>query len=98
QAVTTRADTTSGKNEETTDDTTDEKDDLKEVVFVYDEGVARMKEVKTGIQDNRYIAILDGITESDEVITGPYRAISKKLKDGDAVKKVDKKELFEEND
>ncbi len=54
-----------------------------------------MIEVKTGIQDNMYIQITEGLTKDQEVIVGPYRAVSKKLKDGDSVKKVDKKDLFE---
>jgi HlyD family secretion protein len=54
-----------------------------------------MKEVKTGIQDNMYIQITEGIGEDAEVIVAPYRSVSKKLKNGDVVKKVDKKDLFE---
>ena len=70
--------------------------DMVEVVFVYSDGKAIMKKVETGIQDNMYIQILDGLSLEDEVITGPYRAVSKKLKDGDTVEKVDKKDLFSE--
>jgi HlyD family secretion protein len=80
-----------GENEE------DKKEDLVEVVFVYDNGKAVMKKVKTGIQDNMHIEITEGIENEQEIITGPYRAISKKLKDGDMVKKVDKKDLFTED-
>jgi HlyD family secretion protein len=54
-----------------------------------------MTEVKTGIQDNMYIQIIKGVSKDQEVISGPYRAISKNLKDGDKVMKVDKKDLFE---
>lgn len=72
-------------------------DDLKEVVFVYMEGdTVNMVEVKTGIQDDDYIQILSGIKEGDEVVKGPYSAISRKLKQGSAVtrekEKKDKKE------
>ena len=55
-----------------------------------------MAKVKTGIQDNAFIQILDGIKENEEVVNAPYSLIAKKLKDGDIVKKVDKKELFSE--
>ena len=41
-----------------------------------------------------YIEIKEGVKEGDEVITAPYRLVSKTLKNGDAVKKVDKKDLF----
>jgi len=71
----------------------EEEDDeeLKEYIFIYEDGKALMKEVKTGIQDNMFIQIVEGLETDQEVIVGPYRAVSKKLKDGDAVKKVDKK-------
>jgi len=51
--------------------------------------------VKTGIQDNMYIQILSGLKDGDEIITAPYSLVSKTLNDGDKVKKVDKKDLFE---
>ena len=66
-----------------------------EYVFVVLDGVAKLQEVKTGIQDNTNIQIVEGIKEGDKVISGPYRAISKTLKDGDKVKVVEKSELFE---
>lgn len=99
QAVTTRVDTTQEVPEqvveegEKTEAEVDKKD-LVEVIFVVEEGKARMKKVKTGIQNNMYIEITEGIGLEDEVITGPYRAVSKKLNDGDFVTKVDKKDLF----
>ncbi|MCB0822406.1 MAG: efflux RND transporter periplasmic adaptor subunit [Bacteroidales bacterium] len=104
QAVTTRADTTDNQtpdeNEMAEDSEEVEKknEDLQEVVFVITDGKAGMKEVKTGIQDNMYIVITEGLTLEDEVITGPYRLVSKKLKDGDLVNKVDKKDLFADED
>jgi HlyD family secretion protein len=51
-----------------------------EVVFVLEKGKALMKKVKTGIQDDNYIEIIEGIADSTEVITAPYSVISKKLK------------------
>ncbi len=73
-------------------------DDLEVVVFVKtsDNKVKKLK-VKTGIQDINNIEITDGLKGDEEVITGPYDAVSKKLKDGDEVKVVDKKELFEKD-
>jgi len=65
-----------------------------EYVFVYADGAVKMTKVKTGIQDNSYIQILEGLKDGQEIVTAPYRAISKTLKDGDKVKSVDKKELF----
>ncbi len=93
QAVTSRSDTTENKSEDTSEK---ENDEFKIYVFLYEDGVARIREVKTGIQDNTYIEISEGLEEDDEVITGPYRAVSKRLKNGDKVKKVEKKDLFTE--
>lgn len=58
-------------------------------------GEAKLRKVKTGIQDNTYIHITEGLSEGEEVITGPYRAVSKTLKDGDKIKVVERSELFE---
>lgn len=71
-------------------------EEFQEYIFLYDNGVARLQKVKTGIQDNTYIQILEGLEPGQEVITAPYRAITKMLKNGDEVKKVDKSELFTE--
>ncbi|HRY33217.1 MAG TPA: efflux RND transporter periplasmic adaptor subunit [Bacteroidales bacterium] len=71
-----------------------ETESFREYVFVLEEGIVKMTEVKSGIQDNTYIEIKEGLKEGQEVVTAPYRAISKTLKDGDKVKKVDKKDLF----
>jgi HlyD family secretion protein len=71
-----------------------ENSKLEECVFVLSEGKAKMVKVKTGIQDNDYIEIIQGIKEGEEVISGPYAAISKQLKNGTVVKKVEKSELF----
>ncbi|HSH67988.1 MAG TPA: efflux RND transporter periplasmic adaptor subunit [Bacteroidia bacterium] len=67
---------------------------MEEYVFLLNDGKAKMVKVKTGIQDNDYIEIKEGIQEGDEVISGPYAAISKQLKNGTAVKKVEKSALF----
>ncbi|MFA5972092.1 MAG: efflux RND transporter periplasmic adaptor subunit [Lentimicrobiaceae bacterium] len=103
QAVTSRADTTQTvakadeKETETGDNSNNTKKKIEivqEYVFQYDNGVAKMLKVKTGIQDNMYIQITEGLKEGQEIITAPYRAVSKKLKDGDKVKKVDAKDLY----
>jgi HlyD family secretion protein len=48
-----------------------------------------------GIQDTDYYQILKGLEEGEEVVSAPYRAISKKLKNKQEVEKVDKDKLFE---
>ncbi len=68
-----------------------------ECVFVFDAGVAKLKVVETGIQDNRYIEILSGIGEGEEVIVGPYATVSRELENGIKVK-VEEEEEEEEED
>ncbi len=104
-AVTTRS--ADGKIEKKADESSDtnneedkapkatKKDKPKEVVFINDKGKAKMKEVKTGITDTAAgtIELIDGLKEGEEIISGPFIAVSKKLKDGDVVsKKIEKKE------
>ena len=67
---------------------------LEEFVFAYEEGKVKLVHVKTGIQDNDYIEIIEGISKDKEIVSGPYNAVSKTLKDGMKVKKVDKKDLY----
>ena len=64
----------------------------KIVVFVNDKGKAKMVEVKTGISDYDNIEILSGLNNDQEVVTGPFLAVSKRLKDGDAIKQMKKEE------
>ena len=71
-------------------------DELEEVVFVLQkDNKVKKTIVKTGIQDINYIEILKGLNVGDEIITGPYNAVSKTLKDGNKVKVVAKDKLFE---
>lgn len=64
----------------------------KTVIFVNENGTAKMIEVKTGISDYDNIEIVSGISDSTEVVTGPFLAVSKRLNDGDKIKKLIKKE------
>jgi HlyD family secretion protein len=73
-----------------------EANELKEVIFVYKDHKALVREVKTGIQDNYFIEIQSGLSGDEEVIVAPYSAVSRKLKDGMIVEKVDKNKLFME--
>ncbi|HMR44418.1 MAG TPA: HlyD family secretion protein, partial [Saprospiraceae bacterium] len=70
------------------------EDNIREVVFVLTGETVAAKEVKTGIQDDTYIQILSGLNVGEQVVTGPYSAVSRKLNDGDKVtlKKEKKKE------
>lgn len=76
---------------------TSDMDDIEVVVFVKDstDKVSRVK-VTTGIQDINYIEITSGLKAGQTIISGPYEAVSKTLKNGTKVKVVDKKDLFNE--
>ena len=63
-------------------------------MFVYKAGKIKQVLVTTGIQDDTYILVLSGLKDGDEVVSAPYDAISKTLKDGMIVEKVDKSKLF----
>jgi len=69
----------------------------KNYVFIYKNGEVQLREVKIGIQDTEYFQILTGLSTGEEVVTAPYRAISKTLKNHQPVLKVDKYSLFEES-
>ena len=70
QAVTTRKDTADSDNKKV------------ECVFKYEDNKAKFTIVKTGIQNDKFIQVLQGLSDSDVVIKGPYSLVSKTLKDG----------------
>lgn len=103
-AVTTRNpdDTAKGKTADKkapappSENTGEAKKDFKEVVFVLQkDNTVKLVEVTTGIQDDNNIEIKSGLKEGEEVISGPYSAISKDLENGKKVKVVPKAQLFE---
>ena len=62
------------------------KDKIKEVVFVMGkDNKAKLRDVKTGISDFENIEILSGLVDGEQIISGPYLTVSKKLKEGDLV-------------
>ncbi len=67
-----------------------------EVVFIVSNNKAKLYKVKTGISDDTYIEIIDGVKENLEVVSGPYRSISKELEDNVKVM-VQKKGSIVEN-
>lgn len=96
QAVTTRSDSTITEETDNPDQQEEEvmDEELLEVVFIVEDGKAVMKEIKTGIQDNNYIEIIEGLQPDEEVIVAPYTAITNKLKTGSLLEVVDKNDLF----
>ncbi len=96
EAVTTRTDTTRTESfQEKMERKKQSKDEDMEpitCVFLQDAGEARIQAVTTGIQDNKYIEVLTGLSEGQEVIVGPYATVSRELENGDSV------EIKEEED
>ncbi len=86
QAVTARADTSAAGLADGL---------FKEYVFVVKGDSVEMREVTTGIQDTRHIAVLSGLQAGEEVVEGPYGAVSKTLKSGIKIKVVPREALFE---
>jgi HlyD family secretion protein len=68
-----------------------------DVVYVIADGEAAARKVETGVSDELYVEIIDGLTEGEEVIVGPYRTL-KNLHAGDAVKREEKKGDEDETD
>ena len=69
----------------TTDLERKERKKLERVVFVKVGDTVKMIPVETGIADDNSLQIISGIKVADLVVSGPYTAISKDLKDGSKV-------------
>src|SRR5439155_711321 len=59
-----------------------EHEKIAKVVFLKKGSKAQMVKVTTGISDDTYMEIKSGVQPGDEVVSGSYSAISRKLKDG----------------
>jgi len=78
--------TTKGETREDAEKRYEADDDgFVEIVFCIDNGKAIARQVKTGIQSDDFIEVLDGLTEGDEIVSGSYRAISRDLENGSVV-------------
>jgi HlyD family secretion protein len=75
-----RADVTNQREEKQKERAQRQK--LQRVIFVKKGETVRMQKVETGIADNTFIEIRNGLKPGDEVVSGSYTAISRKLKDG----------------
>ncbi len=67
---------------------------IQEIVFVVNKNKAKAVNVKTGISDDNYIQIIDGLKQGQEVVTGSYKAISTDLHDGSDVKVESKSKMY----
>jgi HlyD family secretion protein len=101
QAVTTRADTSAkgkpmlGESEQDNTSSVGSNEKFREAIFVAKNDTARIVFVKTGIQDNRYIEVTEGLTDEDDVVVAPFSAISRRLEEGKLVKLVTQDKLFQ---
>lgn len=90
-AIVIKTDTSSvrsfGKTDVVIEDATHNvQSDVKfECVFVKNNDEAKLRVVKTGIQDDTNIEILSGLKAGDEIIIGPYNVVSKTLNSGDKI-------------
>ncbi|HEY0090971.1 MAG TPA: efflux RND transporter periplasmic adaptor subunit, partial [Flavobacterium sp.] len=91
-AVVMKTDTTSNNKTMVAVKETDEDKKIKpksdkkyECVFVKSGDKARLRIIKTGIQDDTNIEVLEGLKKGDVVIIGPYTTVTKELLPGDAV-------------
>ncbi|MBU2927031.1 efflux RND transporter periplasmic adaptor subunit [Winogradskyella psychrotolerans] len=94
-AIVIKTDTSSTKSSYEKTTTTDSGDfnteeQKFECVFVNDNGKAKLRVVKTGIQDDTNIEIVSGLSKDDEIITGPYIMVSKDLSAGDLIEVTNK--------
>jgi HlyD family secretion protein len=74
------------KDEETEGKITSKSDKKFECVFVKNGDKAKIRIIKTGIQDDTNIEVISGLKKGDVVITGPYTTVTKDLNSGDKVK------------
>lgn len=65
----------------------EKRNEFKEAVFVVLGDTVSRVDVVTGIQDSEFIEIKSGLSGSELIVTGPYVALSRKLKNGTKVHK-----------
>jgi HlyD family secretion protein len=62
-----------------------DKDGFVPVVFIMEKSHVKAKQVKTGIQSETHIEIVEGLAEGEEIVTGSFRAISQTLQNDSPV-------------
>lgn len=65
--------------------------DKFECVFVENNGKAKIRIIKTGIQDDTNIEIISGLKKGEKIIVGPYTTVTKELKSGDKISITEEK-------
>ena len=86
QSVTARMDKPKDEEGEEKEDSPKVKNGKREkpveVVFLLEGNEVKKVKVETGISDDTYIEIKSGLDGKEDIVNGPYRAISKELEDG----------------
>jgi HlyD family secretion protein len=62
------------------------REPLQKVVFVMEDGKARVRRVETGLASENDIELVSGVKEGEVIVEGPYKLLSRELADGKAVK------------
>jgi HlyD family secretion protein len=58
------------------------------VVFVAENGVAKLRPVETGLAGENDVEVLEGLREGEQVVEGPYKVLSRELADGKPVRQL----------
>ena len=59
---------------------------MRKVVFVVEQGVARARQVETGLASENEIEIVEGVKDGESLVEGPYKVLARELADGKPVK------------
>ncbi len=62
------------------------REPMRKVVFVMENGVAKVRPVETGLASDTEIEVTSGLKEGEKVVDGPYRVLSRELADGKRIK------------
>jgi HlyD family secretion protein len=65
------------------------RDPMQKVVFVVQDGVAKLRKVETGLASDTELEITSGLSAGERVVEGPYRVLSKELADAKPVSEED---------
>lgn len=102
-AVVMKSDTTSAKKDVVAELEKEQEEKIKgatdkkfECVFVKEGDKAKIRVIKTGIQDDTNIEVVSGLKKGDVIIIGPYTMVTKELNPGDKV--ILKKKESEDKD
>jgi HlyD family secretion protein len=62
------------------------REPLQKIVFVVEDGKARVRRVETGLASENDIELVSGVKEGEVIVEGPYKLLSRELADGKPVK------------